>query len=317
MDKKIVAIILIIIAVVIGGAYYTSHSDDNIMTIGYLPSDHDAALFVANSQGEFAKHGVHIKLVQFNNGGDLMTAMASGDVEVGYVGITPVLSSIEKGVPVKVISAAQSEGSAIVVSPNSGISSVSDLQGKKIATPGEASIQHMLLSYYLNQSGMKIGDVKVSAMKVPSMNDALKTHQIDGMITYEPYVSTAVADGNTLFASSSDILPNHPCCVVVASQDYLNRHPNETKTLLNIHANETKYINDKIADGNTQEIVDHLPDDIITNKNVEKDSIESFPLISGLNESFKKDVMDFMNLEVQLGVLKKPLTQEQIFWDGK
>ena len=121
MDKKIVAIILIIIAVVIGGAYYTSHSDDNIMTIGYLPSDHDAALFVANSQGEFAKHGVHIKLVQFNNGGDLMTAMASGDVEVGYVGITPVLSSIEKGVPVKVISAAQSEGSAIVVSPNSGI----------------------------------------------------------------------------------------------------------------------------------------------------------------------------------------------------
>ena len=104
MDKKIVAIILIIIAVVIGGAYYTSHSDDNIMTIGYLPSDHDAALFVANSQGEFAKHGVHIKLVQFNNGGDLMTAMASGDVEVGYVGITPVLSSIEKGVPVKYIS---------------------------------------------------------------------------------------------------------------------------------------------------------------------------------------------------------------------
>ena len=317
MDKKIVAIILIIIAVVIGGAYYTSHSDDNIMTIGYLPSDHDAALFVANSQGEFAKHGVHIKLVQFNNGGGLMTAMASGDVEVGYVGITPVLSSIEKGVPVKVISAAQSEGSAIVVSPNSGISSVSDLQGKKIATPGEASIQHMLLSYYLNQSGMKIGDVKVSAMKVPSMNDALKTHQIDGMITYEPYVSTAVADGNTLLASSSDILPKHPCCVVVASQDYLNRHPNETKALLNIHANETKYINDKIADGNTQEIVDHLPDDIITNKNVEKDSIESFPLISGLNESFKKDVMDFMNLEVQLGVLKKPLTQEQIFWDGK
>ena len=154
MDKKIVVIILIIIAVVIGGAYYTSHSDDNIMTIGYLPSDHDAALFVANSQGEFAKHGVHIKLVQFNNGGDLMTAMASGDVEVGYVGITPVLSSIEKGVPVKVISAAQSEGSAIVVSPNSGISSVSDLQGKKIATPGEASIQHMLLTYYLEQNGI-------------------------------------------------------------------------------------------------------------------------------------------------------------------
>lgn len=316
MDKKIVAIILIIIAVVIGGAYYTSHSDDNIMTIGYLPSDHDAALFVANSQGEFAKEGVHIKLVQFNNGGDLMTAMASGDVEVGYVGITPVLSSIEKGVPVKVISAAQTEGSAIVVSPNSGITSVSDLEGKKIATPGEASIQYMLLSYYLNQSGMSINDIKAPAMKVPSMNDALKTNKIDGMITYEPYVATALADGNNLLIDSSEILPNHPCCVVVASDDYLNRHPNETKILLKIHANETEFINDKIADGDTQDIVDQLPSDIISNKDVEEDSLESFPFISGLNESFKKDVMDFMNLEIKLGVLKKPLSQDEIFWKG-
>lgn len=316
MDNKIIAIILVIIAIIIGGAYVTSHSDDNIVTIGYLPSDHDSALFVAHAQGEYANHGIHTKLVQFNNGGDLMTAMASGDVEVGYVGITPVLSSIEKGVPVKIISAAQTEGSGIVVSPSSGIHSASDLSGKKIATPGEASIQHMLLQYYLKQNGMSLSDLKVAPMKVPSMNDALKTNKIDGIITFEPYVTTAVDNGNEVLVKSGEILPNHPCCVVVASDDYLGRHPDETVKLLEIHANATKFINDKIADDDTDDVVGLLPADIISNKDIEEDSLESFPFLSGLNESFKKDVKDFMNLEVELGILKKPISDDKLYWEG-
>ena len=190
----------------------------------------------------YQKEGINTKLVQFNNGGDLMTAMASGEVDVGYVGITPVLSSIEKGVPVKVISGVQTEGSGIVVSNSSGITSVQDLEGKSIATPGEASIQYMLFKYYLNQNNIDIKDLKVSAMKVPSMNDALKSNQIDGMLTYEPFVTTAVENGNTELVDSSEIIPGHPCCVVAASDDFLKEHPDEAKKIVEIHDNATKYV---------------------------------------------------------------------------
>ena len=311
MDNKIIAIIIAVIVIVVAGAYVFMNGDDGVVTIGYLPSDHDAALFVADAQGQFNKSGIKVKLAQFNNGGDLMTAMASGDVDIGYVGITPVLSSIEKGVPVKVISAAQSEGSGIVVSPNSGINSAADLKGKSIATPGEASIQYMLLQYYLRENGMSINDVKVSAMKVPSMNDALKTNKIDGMITFEPYVSISEADGNTVLVNSADILPNHPCCVVVASDKFIQNHPDETKTIVEIHKNATEYINN-----NTDEAAGMLPDNIVSDVEVEKKALSGFPLIYGLDDDFKNDVMDFMNLEVDLGVLKEPIPQEKIFWDG-
>ncbi|WP_407411331.1 ABC transporter substrate-binding protein [Methanobrevibacter sp.] len=311
MDKKIIAIIIAVIAVVAIGGYFLMGGGSDTVTIGYLPSDHDAALFVADAQGKYAENGINTKLVQFNNGGDLMTAMASGDVDVGYVGITPVLSSIEKGVPVKVISAAQTEGSGIVVAKNSNINSVSDLAGKKIATPGEASIQHMLLTYYLEQNGMSINDLKVSAMKVPSMNDALKTNNIDGMITFEPYVSIAEQNGAKVLVDSSDILPDHPCCVVVASDKFIETHPNETKAILEIHKNATDFINN-----NTDEAATLLPSDIVSDVEVEKKAIAGFPFISGLNESFKDDVNEFMNLEVELGVLKKPISEDKIFWDG-
>ena len=310
MDNKIIAIIVAIIAVAAVGAFFLMGSGDTV-TIGYLPSDHDAALFVADAQGQFASNGIKTNLVQFNNGGDLMTAMASGDVDVGYVGITPVLASIQKGVPVKVISAAQTDGSGLVVSKNSGISSVQDLAGKSIATPGEASIQYMLLQYYLEQNGMSLKDLKVSSMKVPSMNDALKTNKIDGMITFEPYVTIAEKNGANVLAGSQDILPDHPCCVVVASDKFLEEHPNETNTILKIHENATDFINN-----NSDEAASMIPSDIVSDVEVEKVAISSFPFISGLDDSFKQDVMDFMNLEVDLGVLKQPISQDKIFWDG-
>jgi NitT/TauT family transport system substrate-binding protein len=311
MDKKIIAIIIVILAIVCAGAYFLLGAGGETVTIGYLPSDHDAALFVADAQGQYAANGINTNLVQFNNGGDLMTAMASGDVDVGYVGITPVLASIQKGVPVKVISAAQTDGSGLVVSKNSGINSVSDLSGKSIATPGEASIQYMLLQYYLEQNGMSLKDLKVSSMKVPSMNDALKTNKIDGMLTFEPYVTIAEKNGAKVLAGSQDILPNHPCCVVVASDKFLEEHPNETATILDIHKNATDFINN-----NTDEAAGMIPSDIVSDVEVEKTAIASFPFISGLDDSFKQDVMDFMNLEVDLGVLKKPISEQDIFWQG-
>ena len=310
MDNKIIAIIVAIIAILAVGAFFLTGGGETV-TIGYLPSDHDAALFVADAQGQFASNGINTKLVQFNNGGDLMTAMASGDVDVGYVGITPVLASIEKGVPVKVISAAQTDGSGLVVSKNSGINSVNDLSGKSIATPGEASIQYMLLQYYLKQNGMSLDDLKVSSMKVPSMNDALKTNKIDGMITFEPYVTIAEKNGAVVLAGSKDILPNHPCCVVVASDKFLEEHPNETNTILDIHKNATAFINN-----NSDEAASMIPSDIVSDVEVEKEAISSVPFISGLDDSFKQDVMDFMNLEVDLGVLKGPISKDKIFWDG-
>jgi NitT/TauT family transport system substrate-binding protein len=325
MNKKITFVLVLALAacLVMGSASaglfdFLGGGEDSTVKIGYLPSDHDAALFVADAQGLYKKEGIKTELVQFNNGGDLMTAMASGDVDVGYVGIAPVLSSVEKGVPVKVISSAQTEGSGIVVTDESGIISGADLKGKSIATPGEASIQHVLLAYYLKQNGLTLDDINESAMKVPSMNDALKTKQIDGIITFQPYVSVAEAeDGNTVLADSEAILPNHPCCVVVASDDFIKNHENETKTILDIHEKATNFINQNVAAGHTDKVVKLLPEDIVTDENIEADSLESFPFISGTPDKFKADVDAFQKLEVDLGIIKEPISHEKLYWEAE
>ncbi|MBQ6511913.1 ABC transporter substrate-binding protein [Methanobrevibacter sp.] len=323
MNKKITfVLVLALTAFLVMGAASAGFLDflgggDDTVKIGYLPSDHDAALFVADAQGKFAEKNITTELVQFNNGGDLMTAMASGEVDVGYVGIAPVLSSVEKGVPVKVISSAQTDGSGIVVTKDSGITSAADLKGKNIATPGEASIQYVLLTYYLEKNGLSTDDLNISAMKVPSMNDALKTKQIDGIITFQPYVSIAANNSdNVVLEDSATILPNHPCCVVVASDDFIKNHEDTVKDIIAIHENATDFINDNIKAGNASAVVELLPDDIVSDADLEAKSLQSFPFISGIDDGFKADVDAFQKLEVDIGILKNVIPHDKLFWEA-
>ena len=323
MNKKITFVLVFALAafLVMGsasaGLFDFLGGGDDTVKIGYLPSDHDAALFVADAQGKYAEKNITTELVQFNNGGDLMTAMASGEVDVGYVGIAPVLSSVAKGVPVKVISSAQTDGSGIVVTKESGITSAADLKGKSIATPGEASIQYVLLTYYLKENNLSTDDLNISAMKVPSMNDALKTKQIDGIITFQPYVSIAANNSdNVVLEDSADILPNHPCCVVVASDDFIKNHEDTVKDIIAIHKEATDFINEQIAAGNASAVVKLLPEDIVSDGDLDALSLESFPFISGIDKDFKADVDTFQQLEVDIGILNGTVSQDKLYWEA-
>ena len=323
MNKKITFVLVLALAafLVMGsasaGLFDFLGGGDDTVKIGYLPSDHDAALFVADAQGKYAEKNITTELVQFNNGGDLMTAMASGDVDVGYVGISPVLSSVSAGVPVKVISAAQTEGSGIIVNDAANINTAQDLKGKTIATPGEASIQHVLLSSYLKNNGMSLDDINESAMKVPSINDALKTGNLPAAITFQPYVSLGETDDAIdELVDSSEIFPGHPCCVVVASDDFLKNNKDTAKDIVAIHENATNFINDQIKAEKTSEVVKLLPQDIVANADAEEDSLESFPFISGLDDTYKANVDAFQQLEVDLGILNQTISHEDLYWEA-
>lgn len=323
MNKKITFVLVLALAafLVMGsasaGLFDFLGGGDDTVKIGYLPSDHDAALFVADAKGMYADKNITTELVQFNNGGDLMTAMASGDVDVGYVGIAPVLSSISAGVPVKVISAAQTEGSGILVTEDSHIYFANQLEGKTIATPGEASIQHVLLATYLQQHGLSLDDINESAMKVPSINDALKTNNIPAAITFQPYVSIGEnSDNINELADSSEILPGHPCCVVVASNDFIKDHKDTAEEIVAIHEEATKFINDNIENDTTDKVVELLPEDIVTDPAVEAESLESFPFISGLDNDYKANVDSFQKLEVDLGILNQTIPHKMLYWEA-
>ena len=300
----VIAVFLLIIFTLYG----VSTENVETVNIGYLPTDHEAALFVANATGMYKDAGMNVELYEYNNGGDLMSAMVSGDLDVGYVGITPVINSMSKGVPIKIVAGVQNEGSGLL-SHSSSIKSITDLKGKTVATPGEASIQNVLLKYELKKNGLSTSDIESPSMKVPSMNDALRTKSIDAMLTYEPYVTISKEVNNqTLVKSSGDILPDHPCCVVVMNEKFLSAHTDKAKKILDIHKKAT----DKIK-ANPEGMVQYLPPHIVPNPEIEKESLTHIKWISDLNDTYKKNVNNFLKIEEDLGIVNETVPQEKLF----
>jgi ABC-type nitrate/sulfonate/bicarbonate transport system substrate-binding protein len=141
---------------------------DDPIRLGFLAGDiHQLAQYVAanssvfgGSMSMFEKYGLNVEAAAgapYTNGGNEMDAFVAGHVDIGYLGAPPaILKKLNIDSDTTIIAQANSEGSAIVVASESGISSLEDLSGKIIATPGESSIQHLLLKIALTEQGLKL-----------------------------------------------------------------------------------------------------------------------------------------------------------------
>lgn len=92
-------------------------------------------------------------------------------------------------------------------------------------------------------------------MPVSSMKGSLAGGSIDGFIAWEPFGSEAIIDDvGTDLIWSGEIMPNHPCCVVVASTDFLTESvgggltgTNITMQFVKAHAETTKWMTDALS----------------------------------------------------------------------
>lgn len=312
MDKKIIGIsAIVIVAVIAVGAYFLITPDDGVVKIGYLAGDYDAALIVANVTGMYKSEGISVNITPYNDDRELITDMASGKVDVAYMDVANVLKYIEKGVPVKIISSSQNGGSGVIVSNHSGVNSINDLRGKVIATPGEDSIQYILFNNYLKKNGISIDDLNVSSHSVSSVNKSIQKGKVDVAVIYEPYVTINQNEGSKLLLNSDALYPNHPNCVMIATDGFISKHPNETRKVVQVHENATKYLNNS-----TGWVYNKVPMDSVKDPALKRYYFDNVSLVYGLDDDFKHNVDDFMKILVDLGNLKQPIPQEKIFWQG-
>jgi len=309
--RLLIVIISALLLVSIFGVYTFSKSDDpDDITVAYLPSDHHAAFLVAKSQNIYQNEGLKVKSVQISTGSNIVEAVASGEIDIAYVGITPALQGIANGVPIKIVGAVNMEGSGIVVDPDSNITNTTDLKGRSVATPGVSSIQQVLILYQLQKYNLNSeDDVDLLSVNIFMIPSTLAAHKVDAYIAYEPFVSLAqYRNIGDVMMYSNEIMPDHPCCVIIAREDFINQHPQELQKFLDIHRNSTDYVN-----SHKNETAQLISKEITTNPELEVIALSHVVFVSQVDQGFQEKVLDFMKIEQELGYFKKNLTAEQIF----
>src|SRR5215216_2695177 len=88
--------------------------------------------------GEIEKAtGYKINWRKFGGGGDVIRAMASGDIQIGEVGSSPAAAAASQGLDVQVFWILDDIANAeqLVARNGSGVNAIKDLKGKKVAVP--------------------------------------------------------------------------------------------------------------------------------------------------------------------------------------
>jgi taurine transport system substrate-binding protein len=146
--------------------------------------------------------GYKINWRQFGGGGEVVKAMASGAVQIGEAGSAPIAAAVSRGEPLELFWILDDIGSAeaLVVKKDSGINSVADLKGKKIAMPFN-STTHFHTMVALEQAKVNPADVQILNMRPPEVRAAWQRGDIHATFIWNPVLAETKNDGKVLLTS--------------------------------------------------------------------------------------------------------------------
>jgi taurine transport system substrate-binding protein len=171
------------------------------VTIGY--QDMVVPYRVAQEAKEIEKAtGYKVNWKQFGGGGEVIKAMASGAVQIGEVGSAGIAAALSRGEPYELFWILDDIGDAeaLVVKNDSGIKTLADLKGKKIAMPFN-STTHFHTMVALEQAKINPADVQILNMRPPEVRAAWQRGDIHATFIWDPVLAEAKRDGKVILTS--------------------------------------------------------------------------------------------------------------------
>lgn len=188
--------------------------------------------------------GYEIKWRKFDSGAKAITAMAAGAVDMTVAGSSPISSAASNGVEMELVWVTENiaDAEALVVKNSSGITSPSDLKGKRIAVPF-VSTTHFHMLFALEQFGLSEEEVKLINMQPNAIMAAWQRGDIDGAFIWDPALGKIKQDGNVLISSKQLSAWGKPTFDgMIASKDFTSKHPKFVSDLIKVVAEvDAKY----------------------------------------------------------------------------
>ena len=232
------------------------------ITVGVLPIEDSAPLFIAIKEGYFKQEGLTVtpKIIQQST--LAIPDMLSGSIDiVGSGNYVSFLDAEAKGVvKVRILAAASQCGSGntlnVLALPKSKITSPAALAGKSIAVNLTNNVQTLTINAVLKADGVNPATVKYVQIPFPDMAAALKAGSVDAMSAVEPFITGAEqADGAvSVLAQCSGPTAGLPLSGYYATQAWVQKYP---KTALAFQAAIDKA--QALADSDHKLVQDVLP----------------------------------------------------------
>ncbi|MDC9826238.1 taurine ABC transporter substrate-binding protein [Devosia sp. ZB163] len=190
---------------------------------------------VPQAAGAYEKAtGANITWNQFGGGADVVAAIASGSIDIGYVGSSPLTAAASQELPIETIfivgNIAEAEALAV-----KGVTDPAQLVGKKIATPFVSTAHYSLLTA-LKHWGIDPASLEILNLRPQEIAAAWERGDIDGAYVWDPVLSQIKSTGGTVLADSTDVAewggPTFDAWIV--RKDYAEANPDVVKAFVKV-----------------------------------------------------------------------------------
>ncbi|MAC80174.1 MAG: hypothetical protein CML66_19145 [Rhodobacteraceae bacterium] len=167
-----------------------SAQDKVTYQLDWLPGGDKAPIYVCIAEGFCADAGLDVTIEPGRGSSEAITKIATGTSDIGSAGIEALMAArATENVPVTAVMNIFNTGPhAFYTTADTGIASITDVKGKKIATSPFTS-SNVFLPLVLEENGMSEDDITLTKADPGALGPLLMTGQADAIIAWLTDVS--------------------------------------------------------------------------------------------------------------------------------
>ena len=239
--KKLLVLVLVglLVLIPIGGC---APKEEAPIGIAVEFNNHAACAYIAHDKGWFEEEGLGLLPVFqiYESGTVIAAALARGDIQIGYMGMTAAIMTYARGVPIKVIAGVHKYGYGLVVRPE--LEEIEDLQNKTIGCLREGTVTDLLLNLMINEYHLK--NVTILRMGPSEEVIALIAGKLDAAFVPEQQATMAEFRGFPMLITGQDLWSGMQGDVLVVGAELMKNNPSLVKRLVEVTQRATTWINE-------------------------------------------------------------------------
>ncbi len=195
-----------------------SNAEETTIRVAKLASVDGIPVEYALEKGFYKEAGLDVEVTEMQSGPAIVSAIVSGAVNMGISAPVPPINARGKGLPIQILGTLSQEVDPdtksmwLVASKASGIISIQDVRGKKIAINANGSLCELAWRNHLETAGIKWSELETVVLPFPQQEAALEQGGVDATCTIMPMRQSIMANaqiapveiGNGLFAVEKD-----------------------------------------------------------------------------------------------------------------
>lgn len=201
-------------------------------------------------KGFYRRAGLDVAPVAVQGAAPIVTALVSGDYQLGGSDTGTFTQALARGVPLTMVAPGTSvsprgaeDFSAVVVSRDSKIEEPGDLRGRNVAVNILNNIGEVALGGALQRLGVSPEGIRYSEVPFPEMVAAVQRRRVDAALVIEPFRTIGASAGlRTVLRPFSGFRPGLQIGSIVATEQYARENAEVVGRFQRAHAQAARYV---------------------------------------------------------------------------